>query len=79
MPNREWTRVSNKTYLSLAILIEGNKRWKCNYQMVPLLIDTRVLLLQENTRREVYRDDNNNVDVQNATIGASPTSGTARD
>ena len=30
-------------------LIEGNKRWKCNYQMVPLLTDTRGLLLRANT------------------------------
>ena len=45
-------------------MIEGNKRWKCNYQMVPLLTDTRGLLLRGEHGREVYRDDNNNVDVQ---------------
>ena len=29
--------------------------------------------------REVYRDDHNNVDFQNATFGSTSASGTARD
>ena len=33
----------------LRCLVEGNKRWKCNNQMVPLLTDTRGLLLRANT------------------------------